>query len=527
MVARVEASPAVALLWALACSGCSNPMPTTIFRELAYAPGGATLVLAANDGVYVAHPSTASPIRATDRACAGPAGPSPSCARMSADGRRVALLTAKKGASGGFDLDEVQGNGSPGIPADALSQVSLSRVASGVLDAAFSPDGAELVWARASAAEGAIALDRLSPSGAAAAELVHAVPVEAGAERPLGAFAVGNYGVAYPRPNGGIVELWYQPFDGGPAQELGGLPQGCAGTGFSACVTRSPDGSSFAWQERDGGIFHLFRGQREVDLPLGGGFGVAFSRSGSFLLRMAGTPAGASVTSADTAAVVRRIWDAASAELSSDGESIAYLKVDSKAKKTARLFVGASRHEGADQDLGAFEAPAVHPMVPQALGSLEVAHALTGDGRFVIVTAKGDEAGSAKLVAVEVDTGAQRELGSLACTGCCTAAPAGALVACAPALADATGPVAVDLYDPATGLKTAAADAAVDVQPLADGSGVAVLNYPSRSLPDLRVVTRDGRVVSLGTALRFAASPSKPELAIIDVLGKLSVRDLP
>ncbi len=525
MVASTQRRAAVALGWALALSACKY-LSTTVFRQLTYAPGGATLVLSANDGVYLAHPTSDSPIRATDRDCAGPGGQALSCARMSADGRRVALLTAAKGASGGFDLDEVQGNGSRGIPADALSEVSLSRVASGVLDADFSPDGAELVFAQAGDADGVVSLKRLAPLGAAV-ELVHAVKVEAGAERPLAAASVGSFGVAYPRPNAGAVELWYQPFDGGQAQALGTLPLGCSGTGFSGCVTRSPDGASFFWQEKDGGVFHLFREQKQVDLPLGAGYGLAFSASGSFLLRMEGTPAGASVTSADTAAVVRRVWNAASGELSSDGESLAYLAVESQAKNTARLYVGASRHGGADQDFGVFEAPAVHPMATQAMGSLDVVHTFTGDGRFVIVTAKADDSDSAKLVAVEVDTGVQRELGTLACNACCSVAPAGALVACAPGLAGATGPVAVDLYDPATGLKTAAADAAADVQPLSDGSGLAVLNIPTGQLPDLRVVTRDGKVTSLGTALGFAASPTAAELAVIDLLGKVSAKVLP
>jgi hypothetical protein len=527
MRATRKASSAAALLWASCSAGCSTPTVTTFFREVAYAPGGASLVLVANDGVYVAHPPSATPRRATDRACAGPARSRLSCARMSADGRRIALLTAEKSARGVFDLGEVQGNGGRGIPAEDLDDLKLLRVASGVLDAAFSPDGAELVWARAGAAEGTIALERLSPSGAAV-ELVHAIPVVAGADAPMGAAVLGTYGVAYPRPNGSAVELWYQPFDGGPAQGLGTLPEGCAGTAFSRCLTRSSDGSSFSWQERDGGVYHVFRGQKEVDLPLGTGYGLAFSRSGAFLLRMAPTPSGASVTSVDTAAVVRRVWNADSAELSSDGESIAYLTVDSKAKNTARLFVGASRHEGVDQDFGAFEAPDVHPMVPQALGVLDVVHAYTGDGRYVIVTAKGDEPGSAKLVSVEVATGEGRALGALSCSGCCMTAPAGALVVCAPALASGgSEPVAVDLYDPATGQRAPAADAAIDVQALADGSGVAVLNMPSGRLPELRVVARDGRVVSLGIAVGFAASPKSQELAIINELGNLSVEPAP
>jgi hypothetical protein len=525
---RYSAGAAVALVAVLQGCQCSEPIPTTFFRELAYAPDGRSLILSANDGVYLAHPPSNTPHKATDRECRGPSGLSPSCARSSADGRRIALLTAA-GATGGegsgYDLDEIAVNGAPGIPAEPASEVALSRVAKGVLDAAFSPDGKELVWARAGEAADTIAIEHQGPSGAA--ELVHAIPLAGGTSGPLETVAIGSWGVAYPRSIAQDVELWYRPFDGRTALSLGILPSSCQGAGFRGCVRSSGDGSTFAWQGKDGGVFHVFLEQKEVDLPLGSGYGFAFSRSGAFMLRMEAMPS-ASVTRVDTAGVVRRVADAASGELSSDGESIAYLKVESKALGTARLFVGASRNAGRDQDYGAFESPARHPVAPRAMGLLDVEHVFSGDGRFVLVTARGEEAGTAKVIAVNVDTAESKPLASLACDRCCDPSPRGALLVCAPALADApSGPLGLDLYDLSTGLKTRVADAAVDAQLLADGSGVAVLDYPGKGLPELRVATGDGRVTSLGSALRFAASPTVPELAVISVLGSLSVRALP
>ncbi|MGI5863028.1 MAG: hypothetical protein ACOX6T_13335 [Myxococcales bacterium] len=512
----------VALLLALGACRCGDGTAlTTFFTDLRYTRDGRALVLEATDGLYAASPATDDPRRLTAEHCTSSTTYALDCVRVSPDGARVAALL-RPTTEGERELDIFELHQ---WRFEDLGEERASKVADGVIDAAYTPDGRELVWVRLNAYETGVAVYRLGP-GEVEEELIAAITLGAGDPADaMGTVVLTSFGVAYPRVIGKELELWLRTFDG-ELLDIGRLPVECAGTALAGCVFPSPDGTSLVWQEEKSGVIHVYRVHRQLDLPLGQGYGFAFSRSGAFALRMGYSPEAAYVQRMDTAALVRGA-EAISAELSFDGETLARLVVESKALGTARLFIGPSRQDGRDNDYGVFTGPPVRPLFGSSVGFAEIDHGFTGDGRYLVVAEKGEGEGMASLVAVNAFTSERLVLGELGCADCCVVAPEGALVVCLPAPSSSVnGAWSIDLYDPATGKRTRASESAIDVQPLNDGSGVAVQQY-SGDIPELLVVTKDGRSASLGATVRFAVSPTGPQIARINSLGSLEVGPLP
>jgi hypothetical protein len=517
MARALAAAALLAVLSGCSCGG--DESLTTYFTDVRFTPDGRALVLEANDGLYVAAPADEPPRRLNELHCETSAWRALDCVRVAPDGERIAALLAPQQVGGAqlweLHLWPVRGEGG-------------GLVAGGVLDAAFSPDGGELIWVQPGALAGTAAIWRLGP-GAVAEELVSSFVLEVDdPARALGGVVVSSVGVGYPRQGNDGLELWFRGFDG-RYSDLGRPPKGCAGIRLASCVTVAPDGVSLVWQDEKSGVFHLYRAHQGVDLPLGFGYALGFNDAGTFALRMDYAPAAAYLQRVETGALVRGV-EAVSGELSHDGELLAYLQVESKPLGTVRLFVGLSRREDRDHDYGIFGTPPVRPLFGASMSLGGVDHAFSGDGRYVFVAARSESEAasqSAALVAVDANTSERRELGEIGCSGCCQVLPAGAALVCLPELDGAvSAPVAVDLYDPVTGLKTRASEGAVDVQPFYDGGGVGVLEYLG-NLPELKLVSKDGRAASLGTAVRFALSPTAPQLAVIGALGGVEVRPLP
>lgn len=504
----------------LALSGCRcGAPPFGYYTDVKYTPDGRALLVSADKGIYLAVPPSDDPDQITDENC-GSVTAGLSCLRLSPDGHRFAALFSPRKVDGVTLYRLVQfavGDG-------AGSPVVQGELAADVLDAVYSPDGRELVWVRRGQIEKTVAISRLGPAGEE--ELIASIAVDSYANA-MDTVAVTNYGVAYPRAGYDTVEVWFRPFDD-QYLNLGNLPPTCAGTVFGRCIYLSPDGASFAWQEKSSSLVHVFRAQSQVDLPLGQAYFFAFTATGSHALRLESSAA--HVQRVDTAKVVRSVPEAKSADISADGETLAWTVLDSRELKSARLFIGSSRREGQDRDLGVFAAAALNPLLGVAAGIGPLKHAFTGDARYALVAVKPDEAEAktAKLVAVNADTGEQTALDDFTCTGCCVVAPAGALVVCLPEVSNGaiSEPVRVELYDPGSGRRTTAANKAIDVQVFSDGSGVAVLDYEGK-IPELKVATKDGRVRSAGSAVRLAVSPRGPEVATISATGTLSVEGLP
>ncbi|HEY3446899.1 MAG TPA: hypothetical protein VGK67_11070 [Myxococcales bacterium] len=500
---------------------CVEPTPATIFTDVKYTADGKALLLHATDGIYVARPPGATPKRVLGKTCSESKSKSLDCVRASRDGRRLAILVTENEVTSLYD---VRPN-----PQAADGSTIWALVDLDVLNAYVGQDGQDLAYVRASAIPKAVDVLRLDSQGVRG-EIVHQLPTATLAPEDLASsIVVTSYGIAYPRlAADGNVDARFRPWgqEGFQLTVLGGQ---CNGASFPYCLVTNADGSAIAWQDPASGIVHAYRPLPDLDLPLGVGYDFAFSRGGSTVLRLDSGPFSALVQRADNGVVVREIVGAVSAELSSDGESIAWVAQESKVNKTWRLWTGLSRREGQDRDLGVLEEPASRPLLSAARGSPPFGHSLTGDARFVILDQPLEQPGTgARLVALNTETGESRTLDTLTCRGCCLVAPVGSLVACMPGMRDGyvSEPTALDLYDPATAQKTRASEKAVLVEPFADGSGAAVLEWAG-DLPELFLVFKDGRRSSKGLSLRVAASPDQRQYAWLDVAGRLAVDSLP
>lgn len=515
---------ALALVFSAAALGaceCTSPTPATVFTDVQYTADGKALLLHATDGIYLARPPGATPTRLLGKTCSESPTKSLDCVRASRDGSRVAVLVTEGEVTSVYDVrpDAAAGGG-----------LAATQVDVGVLAAYAGQDGKGVAYVRPAAIPRALDVFYVDAQGRRS-EIVHELPAGSVAPAELaGSFVVTPYGLVYPRAaSDGNLDVRFRPWqlEGFQLTKVGAQ---CSGAAFPYCLVANADGSAVAWQDPASGIVHAYRPLPDADLPLGVGYDFAFSRGGSAVLRMGSGPYSALVQRADTAVVVREIVGAMSAELSADGESIAWVASESKVAKTYRLWTGLSRREGQDRDLGVFEEPANRLLLSAARGSPPFGHSLTGDARFVVLDAKTVEPGGARadLVAVDTGTGERRTLDTLPCRGCCLVAPAGSLVACLPAMRDGfvAEATAVDLYDPATGQKTRGSEKAVLVAPFADGSGAGVLEWAG-DLPELFLVFKDGRRVSKGLALRVAASPDKRQYAYVDAAGRLAVDSLP
>lgn len=510
---------------ALCLMACDSPTLFTIFTALAYTSDGQALVLEATDGIYLASPPDDTPKRMghAKQGCEGAGQYSLGCARIAADGARIALLRE-------------MGSGASGVPIWQLwlfergsGNSDGTRVAEDIVDAAFTPDGGELLWTKVGE-DGRIALFRLGDDGAEE-RVVEDIGLgdSDGASDALSALIITSAGVAYTLPGFTGLSLWFQPFGGRAPRELGVLDAACAGSGLTSCHALSHDGVTFAWQESNSSILQIYRSDADLRLPLGSGASFRFSRAGSRLLRFANRTA--FIHRADTAAVVREIQGASAAQLSADGETLAHLAVVSSGMQTARLKVGPSRQSGSDSDLGLFTAPPHAALWTSVAGSGALPFSFTGDGRFVIAAIRAEAAQPGDdltaLIAVDVNTAEARVLDHPTCSQCCQVAAGGALVLCTPLDAESNGlRVGLDLYDPATGVRTRGADWLLSYRVNREATAVVLTDY-SADTPELKVVTKSGQVISMGTAYQFALSPTDSQVAYVNRLGKLSVEDLP
>ncbi len=520
---RMPAVAVVALLIALQGCNCGKePGLLAIYTDLTYTNDGRTLVLEATDGLYAAQPPTATPVRLSEMHCGFSKTKSLDCVQIASDGRRAAALinATAKDAPGTAALHLLT------LPTGAGGEgVSDQVIAQGVYGAAFSQDGAELVWGIPGEKSGTMALWRLGPAGGEA--FIPEIALTQSEASAMKVVAVTPAGVAYPVASPDAAQLWFKPFDGRP-QQAGRLDLSCRGANFARCVVASSDGATLAWQDKDSGVLHVFRTERQVDLPLGQGYGLSLTRSGNLALRMDVSPDSANVQKLDTALRLRYVANAISGELSADGELLAYQTVDSEALKTSRLFVGSSRTDSQDHDYGVFTQTSLRPLLAGSVGNGAIEHSFTGDGRFVILAAKGPASTSADLISVNVETAEQTLLARYGCSGCCGVSAGGALLVCLPTVSNgsASGPAPVYIYDPFTGLQTQAASKAIDLQYIFDGSGVAVLDYTGE-YPEAVVAYKDGRVTNFGKSLRLALSPATAQIALLTATGGLSVQRLP
>jgi hypothetical protein len=509
----------------LAGCTCANPF-FAAYTDLVYSKDGSALILHSTAGIYVFRPGLdLGVVKATGRNCSQSKTYSLDCMQASPDAKRLSvlgdavvlpvteqvtftLLDVRRSPGGGYDETEV---------------------ATQVYSAQMAQDGSQVVYTRPSDQPQAIDLWHVGLDGTAT-QIVYALPLGDGkVEEVISWIVVTPYGIAYPRldADGSSIDPWFRPWDRQGFQ-IGTLPKECAGTAFPYCVHANADGTAVVWQEKNGSVFHAYRPQADVDLPLGEGYAFSFSSGGSFLLRM-DSPEIADIQNLQSAVVERAIGEVSQATLSTDGETLAWLSIDSKVRKTFELHVGLSRREGQDRSLGIFDQPPARPLLGGGIGEAPVGIALTGDARYVIIETPPDEPGpGAALTSVNTDTGEIRLLGSLTCEGCCTVATAGALVACFPTMKNGqlTDAAPVDLYDPGTGTKTRVAEKVILLSPLADGSGVTVLDYPG-DIPDGLIVTKDGQRTDLGGSLRVAASPKLRQVARITELGALSIEAIP
>ena len=517
-------TPALALL-CLSLAACETPSLLTIFTALAYTSDGQALVLEATDGVYLASPPDDTPERlgGLEQGCEGDWQYSLGCARIAADGSRLALLREMASDAAGTTTWSLWTFGQNAGGTDGR------RVARGVLDATFTPDSGELIWTELGE-DGQVALLRLGDDGAGV-PVIDAIGLGEtdSFSDSLSALVITSAGVAYTRRGLFGLSLWFQPFGSGAPRELGMVDATCEGTGLTGCHALSHDGVTFAWQEAQSSILQIYRSDADLRLPVGSGASFRFSRAGSLLLRFANRTT--FVHRADTAAVVREVQGSSAAQLSNDGETLAHLAIVSSGMKTSRLKVGPSRQSDADSDHGVFTAPLTAPLRASVAGSGELPFTFTGDGRFVIAAVRDEStvpsSQSASIVAIDINTGESRTLDTLACAQCCQAASSGALVLCTPLDPESHGAsVGLDLYDPATGQRTHGADSLLSYRVNREGTAVVLIDYAGDA-PELKVIAKSGEVVSMGTAYQFALSPTGNEVAFVNSLGKLSVEALP
>lgn len=509
--------------------GCEGERPTFgFFSDLLYTADGRALVLEGNDGIYIATPPTATPKRVSERHCNESQTQSLDCVRISADGSRLAILSRRHGdrTAPVWDLHQfrIQDAEKPLLP---FKRIEPELVTEDARDAAWSHDGLTLVYAKPGPVQGTVGLFRLAP-GNVEEELVRAVDITNSSNSQGGsALVVTPYGVAYPRRTRDGVEAWFKPWDG-KLLNIGNLRSECGGFSFSLCLVALPDGSGLVWQDSKTFVLNVFRPQQELVLPLGRGYGFGFTQTGNFALRMDLFPDAAHIQQVDTAAVVRSVVPTLSAQLSSDGETIAYLQLESETTGAARLFVGPTREQGRDDDYDVFEPAEVHPLIGMNVGLTEIDHSFSGDARFVVVNAKGSNERNAKLVSVTVGTSERVELGEMSCTSCCMTAPQGSSLLCLPTLsANNQDPLPIDIYDLQSGKRTRVTERAVALEFIYDGSGVGVLELKTSSSADLVVAAKDGTIKRVGSAIRFALSPTGPQVAYISGTGALTVRPLP
>ncbi|MDR0966609.1 MAG: hypothetical protein LBM75_08965 [Myxococcales bacterium] len=523
---------AATLCLTMTTTACDIPSPFTIFTALAYTSDGQALLLEATDGIYLASPPDDTPHRLGDSQtpCDRAAGQyALGCARLAPSGDRLVLLRGKKEAAA--DASSAAPTWDLWLFGRGAGGGDGTRVAEGVLDATFTPDGAELLWIRLEPdGDGRPALFRLAEDGSEA-RVLDAIDLgeRDDAAKALSALIITSVGVGHTRASFSGVSLWFQPFGGRAPRELGGVAAFCVGSSLSSCSNLSQDGVTFAWQESSGSLLQLYRGDIDVRLPLGPGVSFRFSRTGALLLRYVSKTA--YVHRADTAAVVRTLQNVNAAQLSADGESLAHLAVVSTGMQTSQLRVGPARQSDADGDYGLLAAPTFSPLWVSVAGSDALPFSFTGDGGFVIAAVDldpdlADEAGGA-LVAMDVRTSEARVLDELSCYQCCQIAQTGALVLCSPPDPTSLEPrVFLDVYDPATGLRTRGADSLIDYEVNRDGTAVVLTDYASGT-PKLKVITKAGQVISMGTAYKFALSPTENDIAYINEYGKLSFKVLP
>jgi hypothetical protein len=154
-----------ACLLAAGMAGCNcgaSPGLTAVFTDLTYTQDGRALVLEATNGLFAALPPTSTPVRLSDRHCEFSKSKSLDCVRIASDGRRaVALINNSASDPAGSAtlhlLTLPKAEGGQGVADEVIAQ--------NVYDAAFSQDGAELVWAVSSGQAGYVTLVRLGPAG--------------------------------------------------------------------------------------------------------------------------------------------------------------------------------------------------------------------------------------------------------------------------------------------------------------------------------------------------------------------------
>lgn len=524
---RIRALRLVLLCGLLA--GCEGERPSFgYFSDLQYTADGRALVLEGSDGIYVAIPPESPPKRISERHCAASQTSSLDCVRISADGSRLAILSRPRGDRNApiWDLHQfrIRDAERPLMP---FERIEPELVTTSAYDAAWSQDGQTLVYAKPGPEVRTVSLYRLAP-GNVEEQLVRSIDL--GQSSPVNggsSFVLTPYGVAYPRQTRDGVEVWFRPWDG-KLLSIGNVRRECGGANFNRCVVPTHDGSGLVWQDDKTFVLNVFRPQQELVLPLGRGYGFGFTQTGHFALRMDLFPDAAHIQQVDTAAVVRSVVPTISAQLSNDGETISYLQPESETSGAARLFIGPTREQGRDHDYDVFEPAKVHPLVGMNVGLSEIEHSFSGDARFVVVNAKGSSDRTARLVSVVVGTSERVELDEVSCTSCCITAPQGTSLICLPTLTqDAAEPLPIDLYDLQTGKKTRVAERAIALEFLYDGNGLGVLELRSSASAELVVAAKDGTVKRVGSAIRFALSPTGPQLAWLSPTGALTVRPLP
>ena len=184
----------------------------------------------------------------------------------------------------------------------------------------------------------------------------------------MDAVIITSAGAAYAKDGFSGLSLWFRPFAPTEERELGVLPDLCRGSGLAGCYAISHDGVTFAWQEALSGILQIYRSDADARIPLGTGSSFRFSKAGSLLLRYSGKSL--FIHRADTGAVVRQIDSVSAGQLSGDGETVAFLNIDSLSLGTGTLAIGPSRQSGRDAVISAFapaeslSAPPVPPRPP-------------------------------------------------------------------------------------------------------------------------------------------------------------------
>ena len=525
--------PLLALLFLPVLAGaCDTPTLLTVFTDLTYTQNGDAVVLNATDGLYVAAPPEDTPHRlgSSKKGCEGDLQYTLGCTRLSEDGASLAVLRSPKTSA--------QGEAGSAVLWD-LWLFDLSRgdrdgkiVARGVTDAAFSPDGSELLWT-APNGSGGTSLFRRDGSGAPETLVASLTSAEGDSlGEAMASVVLTSAGAAYVQEGFSGLSLWFRPFAPREARELGVVSEMCRGNGLAGCHALSRDGVTFAWQEDKSGILQIYRSDADQRIPLGSGTSFRFSKAGGLLLRYSGKSL--FIHRADTGAVVRKIDSVSSGQLSGDGETVAYLSIESISLGTGTLVIGPSRQSGRDSTIAAFAPPESPALWVSAAGRTSLPFTFTGDGRYVIASvsdAQGTPEGSSALVSVDTETGETRSFGSPSCLRCCQAASSGRLVVCTPPMpASGTDPLtttaALEVHDPAAGRSVRGTESVLAWQASANGTSIVFTDY-SQGTPELKTISASGETASLGTGYRFALSPVEDQVAYVNSRGKLSVTHLP